>query len=270
MIRRPGCAMGVALVSLLLLLGCQRAQENRQGEAPPPPAEPVLQAGDDARVIVEKAARVLGGEKAVSRWNCGYVKYDTRGGIFPAEIPEATVEDTFQLPGHFKRVARVRAGGRELSMVSVVNHGKGWVKHGNAEARAIDNKVTEETEHQFAHFCGVAGAMRPDVRLTKLGVDKVRGRTVLGVRAESDEEGQLDLYFDQQTGLLATVKKPVPGGAGVQRGFMETHLDDYKDIHGAMVPMRIRGVQNGKALLDVTLLEVRFADRFPEGTFSKP
>jgi hypothetical protein len=36
---------------------------------------------------------------------------------------------------------------------------------------------------------------------------------------------------------------------------------DYKNVQGAPIPARIKGVQGGKAISDVTLIEARFADK---------
>jgi hypothetical protein len=109
-----------------------------------------------------------------------------------------------------------------------------------------------------------------DPRLTKLDAEKVDGREALVVRAESEELGQMDLYFSKQTGLLLKLKRRLPGTDPDKPVVMETFFEDYKEVEGGMVPMRIKGLQGGKPFLDLTLIEVKFADKFDEGTFAKP
>jgi hypothetical protein len=250
------------------LLGSDHTQDSRRvGEAR---SEPVLKTEDDAKTIVSKAVKAHGGEKAFSRWSCGYLKYKTKGGVVPAQLREVTLEDTFQLPGHFKRVTRADVSGNELRMIFVINKGKGWTKKGDAPAEPIDNKFTERTEHPFGDFCNLARLTEPGVRLTKLSPEKVNGNDVLGIHAQSNWLGEVDFYFASQTGLLLKSRKWLPGADQHKPNLMESFLDDYKDVQGIQVPMRIKGSQDGKTILEVTLFEARFADKFEEATFAKP
>src|SRR5205823_4356238 len=148
--------------------------------------------------------------KVFARWNCGYLKYKTKGGVVPAQVGEVTIEDTFQLPGHFKRVTHMEASGKELRMVFVVNDGKGWTKKGDAPAEAIDNDFTEKIEHPFARFCNLAPLTGKEIRLTKLGEETIGGRKSIGIRARSEELGEVDFYFAKQSGLLLKAQTSTP------------------------------------------------------------
>jgi hypothetical protein len=255
----------------LFVVGCERSRQSRKAEPPSEArSDAVLTADDDAKTVIAKALKAHGGEKAFSRWNCGYLKYRTKGGVVPAEFGEVTVEDTFQLPGHFKRVTRIAAGGKVLSMVFVINHGKGWTKKGDAPAEPIDSDFTQKTEHPFAAFGNLAPLMGKEIRLTKLGEEKVDRREAMGVRVQSDKLGEVDLYFESQTGLLLKSKKSLPASDRNKPAIIESFLDDYKDVQGSKVPMRIKGVQHGTVILDVTLVDAKFADKLEDNTFAKP
>jgi hypothetical protein len=271
MSRHHALAVLLTLWPALIPLGCDRTREGRKaGPAAEAPSEPALKAGDDARTILAKAVKAHGGEKALSCWNCGYLKYTTRGGVVPAPLGEVTVEDTFQLPGHFKRVTRMDAGGTRRRTVYVINHGKGWIKKDNAPVQPIGNNITERTEHEFAGFCNPAPLMEAGVRLTRLGAEKVSGKEAVGIRARSDRLGEVDFYFGAQTGLLVKSRKELPAAGTDRPSVMEAFLDDYQSVQGIQVPMRITGTQDGRTNLDVTLIEARFADRFDESTFARP
>jgi hypothetical protein len=260
-----------ALWLSLFQFGCERTQDNRKAEpAPEAPSDTILKSDDDAKAIISKAVSAHGGEKAFPRWGCGYLKYMTKGGVVPAAFAGATVEDTFQLPGHFKRVVSWGANGKEPLMVFVVNHGKGWTKKGDGPAEPSDNAFTERTEHPFARLCSLAPFAAEDLHLTKLGPEKVNGKDAIGIRVRMDELGAVDFYFGVPTGLLLKSSQSLPGAGPDRPGVMETFLDEYKDVQGVQVPMRITGVQDGRVTLDVTLIDARFAERFEENTFAKP
>jgi hypothetical protein len=252
------------------LLGCGDTQDNRNANfAPKTRSEPVLKVDDDAKSVISKVLKTHAGEKAFSRWSCGYLKYKTKGGVVPAEFGEVIVEDTFQLPGHFKRVTRMVVRGNELRTTYVVNHGKGWTKKGNSPAEPIENNFTEKTEHPFAGYSNLAFLTEADVQLTKLRTGKIAGKQTIGIRARS-ELGEVDCYFGSQTGVLLKFRKSVPGPDPDTPSVMETFLDDYKDVQGTQVPMRIKVAQDGSPILDVTLIDVRFANKFKESVFAKP
>lgn len=256
---------------ILFLVGCQNSREPQKAE---PPSEvrpqPILQADDDAKTILSKAVKAYGGKKAFSRWNCGYLKYKSKGGIVPTSIGEVTLEDTFQLPGHFKRITRTKANGTELVMSFVVNNGKGWKKRGDEEAEPIENTFTNRTEHPFAGFCNLTPLTEAGVQLTKLGNEKIDARQTVGLRAKSAKLGEVDFYFDLETGLLLKSRKSLPTATPDKRAVMESFLDNYKEVQGGQVPMRIKGIRDGKIILDVRLIDVKFADKIEEGKFAKP
>lgn len=261
------CALGLPL----FLLGCERTKDSgKVGIPSEAERDPVLKADDDARTIVIKAVKAHGGEKSFTRWSCGYLKYKTKGGVVPAQFGEVTVEDTFQLPGHFKRVTRMDDSGKELLMVFVVNHGKGWTKKGDAPVEQSENNFTEKTEHPFAGFCSMAPLADAEVRLTLLGTEKVNGKNAIGIRAQSEKLDEVDFYFGSQSGLLLRSRKLLQGDEAAKPSVMEVSLDDYMDVQGTMVPMRIKGSREGKSILDVTLIDARFADKFDESSFTKP
>jgi hypothetical protein len=141
-------ALALPLWPVPLVLGYRPARESGPAvparEAPP---GPVLNPDDDARTIARKALKAYGGEKTFSRWRCGQIKYRTRGRILPPQPGEAVVEDTFQLPGHFKRVARSGPEGNRVTMVFVLNHGKGWTRAGDAPAKPTMNDFTTKGQH---------------------------------------------------------------------------------------------------------------------------
>ncbi len=252
-------------------VGCERTQESRKAQ---PPSElrfdQVLKTDDDAKMIVTKAVKAHGGEKAFTRWSCGFLKYKSKGDLVPAQRSEVTFEDTFQLPGHFKREIHTDVDGKELWMVFVVNHGKGWTKKGDTPAEPSDNNFTEKTEHPFAGFCDLSILTEAEVRLTKLGMEKVSGMDSVGVRAHSEKLGEIDFHFGVQTGLLLKIKKVVPSTDSDKPRVLETYLGDYKDVQGNEMSMRIKLVQDGKAILDINLIEARFVDEFDKCIFAKP
>src|SRR5262245_9959068 len=93
------------VVLLGCLAGCGQTGPGPTAQDPERPRPTPIEAGDDGPAILARAVRAFGGVEKFKRWSTGIVKYRSRGGFIPVEGEEIQVEDTYQLPGHFCRVA---------------------------------------------------------------------------------------------------------------------------------------------------------------------
>ena len=169
--------------------------------------EPVLGAGDAANVVLAKAVAAHGGEKAFTRWSCGKVKYRAEGSIVPALPGHATMEDTFRLPGYFKRETRMTAGGKEFVVVFALYDGAGWTKNGPAATEPTGNPFAERSEDTFSSPLDLLPYLDREVRLTRRPAAAGDDRSRVTLRAEGDGFGPVDRSFEAATGLSRSVAK---------------------------------------------------------------
>lgn len=225
---------------------------------------PVISEADDAQAVFEKSITAFGGPDKFSRWNVGRVSYKATGSAF-APFEGTFMEDTFELPGHFKRTARVKADAKELSYVFVLNHRNGWARYGDGRLRTMtDNPSTDRERHLFTVFFDLTQvqAASPNLAVLSRETDKVI------VRQTIDKENYVDYFFDKARGLLVKLAKPHPLKAGSN---VETVLDDYKTFDGGAVPTRITSRVDGKLLVEITILDLQFVKTWDEATvFGKP
>lgn len=264
-------ALMIASSLTLSICGCHRAKNELGDEsAQEQRSDAILQPDDDAKTVIEKATKVVGDEAALAQWKCGIVKYKTKGNIVPGESGESLTEDTFQLPGHFKRVMRVEGGGKNLSIRFVSNHGKWWTKKGDAPAEPMDNDFSERTEHPFAEYSRLPMIGGNDFQRIEPSGERIDGKEVIGIRVRHADLNSFDCYFARQTGLLLEFTNTVPGTNPDKASTLNSYLSDYKKVRGCMVPMRIERIREGKTMVDVTILDLEFAPKFDESLFVKP
>jgi hypothetical protein len=230
----------------------------------------VIQRDDDAKTILTKAVAAHGGADKLSRWSKGYVKYKAAVGFAPAELGEPVLEDTFDLPGHFKRVIHVKKGTEEVTITYVHNNGKGWIKRGNAEAEPDENRVTERAEHIFAGLCDLSKLCGKDTKLTRLPDAKVGDRDAAVINAKTPEGIDTDFFVDKQSALVIRTRKQqaVPGSQVPVT--MVVVLDGHKTFQNGVYPTKIKGLGNDKPLVEATILELKFLDKVDEAEFKKP
>lgn len=255
-------ALGVCALALLLS-GCG-------GGGTPTLRSLAIEPTDDGKTIVEKGVLALGGADKLPTWKVGAIKYRATGSGDVAAASEAIVEDTFQLPGKFKRVARLKRGDEEKTIITVVKDGKGWEKKGDAETREINNDFTEKKEHPFAAFANLRPILEPDVKLIRAGEMEVNGKPCQIVRVDSPRLDPMALFFDKTNALLLQTRKTIEKPDSPLPAVVDTFFSDYKLVNGAMVPMRIKSFQGDRPIIDVTLLDVDFPAKIDDSQFAKP
>jgi hypothetical protein len=264
-----------AIVLVCGLVGCGPVVSTATiGTAPkamsPEPVPDKINASDDPHVIVSKALDAVGGVAKLNRWNVGKVTYKLSMPNSPIEGAETTNEDTFQLPGHFKRVTHGEKNGEKGAYIWVLNNGSGWEKRDSSAPTEIVNPATERTRHLFAENISFAALVDSRVKLTVLGDAKVGDRAVVVVKAEPEGAAPVDCYFEKTTAFVLKFVKVGPDPRTKKDATLTTYLDDYKMIQGGMVPMRIRGFAGDQPLTDVLITDLQFYDKLDASEFAKP
>jgi hypothetical protein len=271
-VRRPNLAWTVALW-LLAAGSCDQVPAPAPLEPLSAKGEPILSAADSPQVILEKAIQAHGGPACLARWKCGRVKYRTRSDTIPLlNDKPSTVEEFFELPGHFKRVTVIGQGDRQRAITWIVSGDQGWEYQPDGTTRllpAVTINAAIRTEHAFSDFCNLVRLRNPGFRLEVRGTQTVHGRPAVVLHAEADGANPMDYCFDTVTALLVRSVRHLPQPKGDER-LVEIELGDYREIAGAPVAMRVVGRSEGQVLLDFALLEVEFVDHFDEGTFVPP
>jgi hypothetical protein len=295
----------LAIVGCLgfLLTNCSRlcGQTGRTATATAASAtsEPVLKSDDDPKTIIAKVLEVYGRQKA--RRGCGHVKYREALDARPAGpgdsrrvVSEGTVEEWFQLPGHYKRVAHQEVSGKDMAWVTVIAPGRAWYKRGDDEA--IQMPWTAPNWEPFVSYCEALDLERlnaSDALFCSLGVSKLNGKDAIGIAATPGqtsfasvfpfsvfqgaapgqrEAAEVDFYFDPQSGVLFNF---VESSAGRVRTRQRA---DYKVFQGMPVPMRITYALGewDKTTLNVWhtrtyfVNEVKFEPKLEDSVFAKP
>lgn len=84
----------------------------------------------------------------------------------------------------------------------------------------------------------LVNSLQPGWRLELLGSERIGGRAAWWLRATLPDSVQTDLFVDRESHLLIATRKAAPIHAFGQAVETETRVSDYRNLNGALFPMR--------------------------------
>jgi len=243
--------------------------------APLDPAKPK----DPVGALLDRAIQAFGGANQFTRWRCGHIVYTARSIPSPVGDREALVEEFFDYPGRFKRIAAINAAALNAGRQSVwcYNGDKAWERSADRPAKALpaNAKVTTRRAHQFLDLFNLPVLKTEASNYTFAGAGSLDGRAVWGLKSKK-AEGQTDspqlreAFFDQKSFLLLRTQSHATNkllGLLPQEVESVTSYNDSQDIGGGMVPMHIVGTANGREITNVWILTLEFNEHIQTSTF---
>jgi hypothetical protein len=247
----PTTAVALALVAA----GAARADDNA-----------------DTRAVIEKAIKAAGGadklaEKAAT--------FKLKGKFYGmGEGIDFTGDYSIQPPDKFRVQMEIDVNGMKLAFTQVVDGDKGWRKIGDMGTTDLDkDELAEVHEEMYAGRVETLVALVKDkgFGLAPLGEVKVGEQAAVGVRVSHKGHRDINLFFDQKTGLILkterVVKDQMAGGKEVTQ---ETVLGDYKDVGGAQHPMKLVIKREGKPYVEGEVSDYETKDKIEDAVFAKP
>jgi hypothetical protein len=228
------------------------------------------QSDDGARALIERAIKAHGGGEALAKHPAGQSK--TRGTVFlPMGEASFTQEASYHLPGRIKEVMEIESGGNKLSIISVYNGDKSWMKVRD-KFQELDDKMLAELREaaHVAQLCRLTGLLDKANVLTMLDEIKVNNRPALGVKVATKGYRDLKLYFDRGSGYLVKAERQAFDIAAKRLTNEERFFSDWKDVEGIKTPMKIVVLRDGKKFMEADASEVKAFDKLPDNFFDKP
>jgi hypothetical protein len=230
----------------------------------------VSQAGEDALAIVDKAIAAHG-IKGKDDKNAGF-RCKNKGTLHVAGLDlEFTQEVAVQGPNKFKEVMDLTVMGKQIMVTSAFNGKEGWIKANGMDIK-VEGDILEEFKEAAYSLSLAQGLFLKDkaIKLSVLGEVQVKGKPAIGLKVSKEGHKDLDFYFDKATGLVAKVERRARDIQAGQEVTEERFVTEYQDVGGRKVAKKAEILRDGKAFLEVEVLEAQFVDRLDDGEFTKP
>lgn len=224
----------------------------------------------DAKAILQKAAKAIGGEEALAK-----VKGITTKGKGTVHVNgmdiEYTSESTVLLPEKQRVTMAMEVMNQKIDFASVFDGKKLAIKVGGNAIDPGDDKIAEAKEQMYAARVTLLLPLKePGVKLATMGEFPVGNRTALGVRVSHKDHRDVRLYFDKETHLLIKSEAAVKDEQTGKEVEQEILFTEHKEFGGIKFAVKVTMKRDGKAFLDGETVEVTMADTYDDALFEKP
>ena len=220
-----------------------------------PPAAPALPTADD---ILNKYVTAIGGQAAVDKLKTRVMK----GTFAAANGLNATFEVDQSGPAKF----HITFTTPQASMERGFDGATGWEKNPRGVS-VLGGDQLADMKRMYTLFSD----LKLKEQFTRMNVrkDKLDGRDVWVINANTADRKRERLYFDAETGLLLRRANGTQTPIGLIP--QEVNFEDYRDVDGVKVPFTIRVVSiDGGSTSTRKYTEIKFNGAVDDASFNKP
>lgn len=264
------CAMAV----ITLAPGCDDAsirtkpERPKQQEQTADNQESVVTARDIADMVL--ATYGLWEESKFLR--VGRARYEVSGTLQPGYSGTFVVDESFSLPGKFRREVRGQLRGRGIVLIYVMNGDQGWnvVPDGSVVDVPMTGPIKDAYPLSFLRSLSAVLDVQNDLTLTPY--PSALGKSVVNLRIEQSGQWVSDLRVDKDSHRVVSTMRPMPVTVGddVQTAIVETRYSNYRQIKGVPIPMTFYTFRDGTRTMSVRYTEMEFLPKIDDELFSKP
>ena len=246
--------LGMALVGLFV---AAPALTSRAGE-------------QEAKAVLDKAVKALGGEEKLSKVKAFTTK--AKGTVsFEGNDNPFTGETTIQGLDKFRSEFEGEFNGNRFKGVTVLNGDRAWRRFGD-DAMSLDGDALAN-EKRVVYLQLVPVLILPlkgkDFKVESAPEEKVDDKPAAVVKATGPDGKEFTLYFDKESGLPVKQTATVAGFRGGEFT-QETTYHDYKDFDGLKKATKTRSTRDGQRFVDAEVTEFKVVDDVAPETFSEP
>ena len=245
----------------------------------PCPANTPEGSATSARTILDRAIEAHGGQQSLAKLKSARRVIE---GTFEREggsTGEMRLEMTWQLPDRIRSVQTIELPERgKIQIVKILNGDQGWFQvpaRDGSGTRTIeldgDRLQTLNDEAQSLPLPNLTSYLNGDYTLSSQEPAEVNGKPADGVLIKSDTHGEVKLWFDRETGLLAKQQRRTRLISNEAATMQENIYADYRDHDGlqywSTVTSRLDG---GDRVFEGKVATLELEPKFGADVFDKP
>jgi hypothetical protein len=230
------------------------------------PCFPARAADGDAKSILDKGIKALGGEEKLAKAEA--FTWKSKGTVnFNGNESDFTGQATVKGLDHFRR----EFGTDQFNGVSVLAGDKGWRKFGDNSTDIECDAVAHEKRRIYLDVIPITLVRLKDKGFKyEAGPDeKVGDKPAATLKATGPDGKEFTLSFDKESGLPVKLVGVVMGFQGQEQN-MEMTFGDYKDFDGIKKATKIETKRDGETFQKFEVIEFKVLDKVDPETFTEP
>jgi hypothetical protein len=238
----------------------------------------VLSAGDraraaddkDAKAILDKAIKALGGEENLSKLKAASWKAQGKITINGEDNPftsQATMQGLDQIRSEFEG----EFGGNKIKALTILAKNKGWRQFGDQTMELDENGLANEKRSVYLQV--LPATLLPlkgdKFKVEAAGEKAIGGMPAVGLKVTAPDGKDFTLFFDKDSGLPVQVVAKVVGFMG-EEFTQETTLAEYKEFSGIKKATKMTSKRDGEKFIESQITEYKVLDKVDPKTFEQP
>lgn len=229
-----------------------------------------LASAQDAKAVLDKAIKAIGGEKALAEVKA--VSWKGKGKIILGEDDNLfTGETTLQGLDHLRTSFEGNFMGQEIKATTVVAGDKGWRVFAEMKMELDQDGLANEKRMMYLQLIPttLVQLRQKEFKVEAGGMEKVAGKPAVALKVTGPDSKDFLLYFDQVTGLPVKQVAKVIGFTG-EEFTQETTYADYKEFAGIKKATKLENKRDGEKFIELEITEFEVLKNVPPGTFKEP
>lgn len=227
----------------------------------------------DARAVVERAIEAQGGAEEVAKLQTMRIQAEGTLLAIPGQpgIP-LVIEDHWERPEHYLTKSELEFGGNRITTLQALTGDGGWISINGMVQDMPAEGVEEMREQKYAEDLGQLDFLDDDsIGVSVAGETEVDGRPAVRLLVQSEDHRDVQLDFDQESGLLVRrvhdVLDPITGRLVTQ----EVTFGDYRETpDGSLHYYTITARRAGQEFIDADVTDVEFLEDVDDEMFQRP
>jgi hypothetical protein len=227
---------------------------------------PARAAEGDAKAILDKAIKALGGEEKLAKAEA--VTWKTKGTIkFQDNENEFSGHVTIKGLDHFRR----ESSNDQFNVVVVLAGDKGWRKFGDNAAELEGDGLANEKRRVYLEIipATLVALKGKGFKFEAGGEEKVGDKPAVCLKATGPDDKTFTIFFDKESGLPVKMTAKVIGFQG-QENDLETTYSDYKDFDGIKKATKIEVKRDGETFQKMEHSDFKVLDKVDSDEFTEP
>jgi len=224
----------------------------------------------DAKVIIDKAIKALGGEEALGKVKAASWKAKTTL-TFNNTDNSGTSEVTMQGVDHYRQEFNGEFNGMKFKGVFLLAGDKGVRSFGGQTTPLEKDALAAQKRMAYLAIIPVTllALKEKEFKSEPIAEEKIDDKPAVGLKVTAPDMKDFKLYFNKDSGLPVRLVAKVTGFQPGMEFTQETNFSDYKDAAGIKKAMKIVSKRDGEKFQTMDITEFKAMEKVDPKVFTE-